>query len=102
MTDTIEKIMAHTGMGELQAYRHLQGRRKVQALYEADRRKQVREACSVHQTFHTLPKTLKKPLTAQENANEALRLWQEARMSARSGHVDMARAQYHECLEILK
>jgi hypothetical protein len=79
---TITDIMEQTGMGELQAYRHLQDRRKAQALYSKERRRQ-------------------RPQLSQEAANEALRLWQIARLSAKRGESMAARAIYRECLEVL-
>jgi len=79
---TITDIMDQTGMGELQAYRHLQDRRKAQALYTKERRRQ-------------------RPQLSQDAANEALRLWQIARLSAKRGEALTARAYYRECLEVL-
>jgi len=79
---TITDIMDQTGMGELQAYRHLQDRRKAQALYVKERRRQ-------------------RPQLSQDATNEALRLWQIARQSAKRGEVLSARAYYRECLAIL-
>ena len=81
MTD-IETVMSATGMGELQAYRHLQDRRKAQALYTKERRRQ-------------------RPQLSQDAANEALRLWQIARQAARNNNRIAARAYYRECLEVL-
>lgn len=80
--DTIENIMAQTGMGELQAYRHFHDRRKAQALYKVERRRA-------------------RPVIDSEQANEALRLWQIARQSAKRGERIQARAYYRECLAIL-
>ena len=78
----IKSVMAQTGMGELQAYRHLQDRRKAQALYFVERRRS-------------------RPVLSSEAANEALRLWQIARQSAKRGERIQARAYYRECLAIL-
>lgn len=78
----IETVMAATGMGELQAYRHLQDRRRAQALYKVERRKQCATVSS-------------------EAASEALRLWQIARQAARNNNRIAARAYYRECLAIL-
>jgi len=82
MTDTIQSIMNATGMGEMQAYRHLQDRRKAQALFSVERRR-------------------KRPATSLQ-ADEALRLWQMARLSAKRGDSLAARAYYRECLGVLK
>lgn len=79
---TVTDIMAQTGMQELQAYRHLQDRRKAQALYFVERRRS-------------------RPALSSESANEALRLWQIARQSAKRGEVLSARAYYRECLNVL-
>lgn len=81
--DNVETVMAATGMGELQAYRHLQDRRKAQALYKVERRRTSR------------------PVIDSDRANEALRLWQIARQSARRGEIYAARAYYRDCLAIL-
>lgn len=78
----IKSVMAATGMGELQAYRHLQDRRRAQALYKVERRKQ-------------------RATVSSEAASEALRLWQIARLSAKRGEVLTARAYYRECLQVL-
>lgn len=79
----IKSVMAQTGMGEMQAYRHLQDRRKAQALYFVERRRA-------------------RPVIDSEQANEALRLWQIARQSARRGEIYAARAYYRDCLDILR
>jgi len=81
MTD-IESVMAATGMGELQAYRHLQDRRRAQALYKVERRRA-------------------RPVVDSAQANEALRLWQIARQAARNNNRIAARAYYRECLQVL-
>lgn len=78
----IKSVMKATGMQELQAYRHLQDRRKAQALYFVERRRS-------------------RPVLSSEAANEALRLWQIARQAAKRGEVLSARAYYRECLAIL-
>lgn len=78
----IKSVMAQTGMGELQAYRHLQDRRKAQALYFVERRRS-------------------RPVLSSEAANEALRLWQIARQSAKRGERIQARAYYRDCLNVL-
>ena len=78
----IKSVMKATGMGELQAYRHLQDRRKAQALYKVERRRA-------------------RPVVDSAQANEALRLWQIARLSAKRGERIQARAYYRECLAIL-
>ena len=80
--DTIENIMAQTGMGEMQAYRHFHDRRKAQALYKVERRRA-------------------RPVLSSDDANEALRLWQIARQAARNNNRIAARAYYRECLAIL-
>lgn len=79
----IETIMRETGMGELQAYRHLQDRRKAQALYQVERRRA-------------------RPVIDSEAANEALRLWQIARQAARNNNRIAARAYYRECISIIR
>ena len=78
----IKSVMKATGMQELQAYRHLQDRRKAQALYFVERRRA-------------------RPVLSSEAANEALRLWQIARQAARNNNRIAARAYYRECLAIL-
>jgi hypothetical protein len=80
--DNIKSVMASTGMGELQAYRHLQDRRKAQALYKVERRRRA------------------PAILDSEQANEALRLWQLARLMAKRGENLAARAYYRECLAI--
>ena len=79
----IKSVMAQTGMQELQAYRHLQDRRKAQALYQVERRRA-------------------RPILSSEDANEALRLWQIARQSAKRGERIQARAYYRECISIIR
>lgn len=81
--NSVQSIMEATDMDEMQAYRHLQDRRRAQALYSVERRKPRYTVDSFQ-------------------ASEALRLWQLARAMAKRGERIAARAYYRDCLTVLR